>query len=791
MIASFNVASAFHFTFLHLVSMDIGLDVGVTACRAAAVLEDSKNATVFLTTNGDRAEPSCIYFAPKQRRFGKTAQIQAKYDAKDNFFTHIRRNLLDSDLNLDDALHYAMLVEHAFGIFKGDKTVSSVMFTVPVLANSYERQILKYIARTAVGVDEDQVRIINDTTAAAVAYGVENLAPGEVEKNVLIFSLGGGCLGLSLVDVSSNSVVVKEAYGERLGGDDFTETVLSDIRDSIQRDHPKANIKEAILRLEAERVTHSLATAQGEDVSILIEDVVPDKDFRGSYTQLKFRKTAKDLLDRIEDCLSKVKGPVNSILPVGGGSRMCYIDNLLKSRFESAKLKKTINAEEAAVSGAAIIAHHAAKGTLVFSSSPPPDGHFALQDISSHSVCLGKKVLFSKFSELPTSATNFPEEKGFLSEEDHPHEGFEIALGSTVELTCEGILKPERRLAELEGLAEALQEGRQRDEAEERRSAMWLAIEKAALDNGEDPAQTEVLSWLNSNEDASITELEQKLREFFPNHAENEAYESVLYSTGETVPPIAELSSVISENGVVHPAVVAVPIDEGTTSVTTRCEQEMRKEDSSGDLVDSALPSMEEAVPATEETISVAREERKISKDVFIRDLVNSEVDSFRSAGSYGIGTKFKSEYKFIRDLLAIEIFDNAGDVGWNKGKKRSRAFLKRNTLTLRQIAIPEAKETIVEQLIKETPEETKQSARSVKRPTAPVSSNFLQKFLDKPFNRQLYFERRQKLGKVIRNDRAATFIIQNRELFLNNNAESKKELQALFRQEYDVEEPK
>ncbi len=125
--------------------MNVGLDVGVTACRAAAILGYNKNATVLQTTEGDRAEPSCIYFAPNQRSFGRTAQIKAKYGDKKNFFTHIRRRLLDSGGKFGDALHYALVVEHAFGIFKGDKTIKSVVFRVLVLVNSSQLQTMKRI----------------------------------------------------------------------------------------------------------------------------------------------------------------------------------------------------------------------------------------------------------------------------------------------------------------------------------------------------------------------------------------------------------------------------------------------------------------------------------------------------------------------------------------------------------------------------------------------------------------------------------------------------------------------
>ncbi len=116
--------------------MDIGLDVGVTACRAAAILGNNRNATVLLNADGDRTQPSCIYFAPNQRSFDRTAQIKAQYGDKKKFFTHVRIRLLDSDVKFEDALHYAMLVENAVRMFTVDITVNSVMLTVPVMANS-------------------------------------------------------------------------------------------------------------------------------------------------------------------------------------------------------------------------------------------------------------------------------------------------------------------------------------------------------------------------------------------------------------------------------------------------------------------------------------------------------------------------------------------------------------------------------------------------------------------------------------------------------------------------------
>ncbi len=128
---------------------------------------------------------------------------------------------------------------------------------------------------------------------------------------------------------------------------------------------------------------------------------------------------------------------------------MCHIDTLLKNRFESARLKKTINAEEAALSGAAIIAHHVAKEPLLFSSSPQSGKYFALQEVSSHSVVLEGEVILERFSKLPTPSIACRRNKRFLSEGDQPRDGVEIARGQSVFQTCEGVIEPGGDLAKL------------------------------------------------------------------------------------------------------------------------------------------------------------------------------------------------------------------------------------------------------------------------------------------------------------------------------------------------------
>ncbi len=150
---------------------------------------------------------------------------------------------------------------------------------------------------------------------------------------------------------------------------------------------------------EAEKVKTLLTTASGATVSYKIRDSTHDvEEFDGQYSVRDFLSATRLLFDKIESCLSSVKGNVKAIVPVGGASQTYGIDALLQRVFPSAELKKTINAQEASVSGAAIIAHHAAKNTLCFSLPPLSEKHTAIQDISSYSVTIGEDVLFPKFA---------------------------------------------------------------------------------------------------------------------------------------------------------------------------------------------------------------------------------------------------------------------------------------------------------------------------------------------------------------------------------------------------------
>ncbi len=116
--------------------------------------------------------------------------------------------------------------------------------SVPVDVNSQQRQFVKDIMKTA--LHTDSASIINETTAVALAYADENMAPGDREEDVLIFSFGGGFLGIALVDISQNSIGVKEAYGENIGIVDFTKAIFCGPMEKNVRSHAVANLKAAL-----------------------------------------------------------------------------------------------------------------------------------------------------------------------------------------------------------------------------------------------------------------------------------------------------------------------------------------------------------------------------------------------------------------------------------------------------------------------------------------------------------------------------------------------------------------
>ena len=240
------------------------------------------------------------------------------------------------------------------------QTVTDAVVTVPAYFNDSQRQATKD-AGVIAGLNV--LRIINEPTAAAIAYGLEK-GKGSQEKNVLIFDLGGGTFDVSILSIEDGIFEVKATAGDtHLGGEDFDNRMVDHFVKEFQRKHKKdltAN-KRALRRLRTacERAKRTLsASAQA---SIEIDSLYEGIDFYTTITRARFEELCTDLfrgtLEPVEKALrdSKMdKSSIHEIVLVGGSTRIPKIQKLLQDFFNGKELNKSINPDEAVAYGAAV-----------------------------------------------------------------------------------------------------------------------------------------------------------------------------------------------------------------------------------------------------------------------------------------------------------------------------------------------------------------------------------------------------------------------------------------------------
>ena len=242
-------------------------------------------------------------------------------------------------------------------------TVSNAVVTVPAYFNDSQRQATKD-AGVIAGLNI--TRIINEPTAAAIAYGLDKKNTGSSggEKNILIFDLGGGTFDVSILSIDDGIFEVKATAGDtHLGGEDFDNRLVDHFVQEFKRKHKKdisAN-KRALRRLRTacERAKRTLSSAA--QANIEIDSLFEGIDFYTSITRARFEELCSDLfkgtLEPVEKALrdSKLdKASIHEIVLVGGSTRIPKIQKLLQDFFNGKELNKSINPDEAVAYGAAV-----------------------------------------------------------------------------------------------------------------------------------------------------------------------------------------------------------------------------------------------------------------------------------------------------------------------------------------------------------------------------------------------------------------------------------------------------
>merc|ERR1711994_1236822 len=233
--------------------------------------------------------------------------------------------------------------------------------TVPAYFNDSQRQATKD-AGVISGLNV--LSIINEPTAAAIAYGLDKKKGNDKEKNVLIFDLGGGTIDVSILNIDDGVFEVKSTAGDtHLGGEDFDNRMVEHFVKEFERKHKKdiSGSKRAVRRLRTacERAKRTLSSST--QAAIEIDSLFEGVDFYTSITRARFEELCSDLfkgtLEPVEKAMRDAKldkSSIHDIVLVGGSTRIPKIQKLLQDFFNGKELNKSINPDEAVAYGATI-----------------------------------------------------------------------------------------------------------------------------------------------------------------------------------------------------------------------------------------------------------------------------------------------------------------------------------------------------------------------------------------------------------------------------------------------------
>ncbi|KAJ7540208.1 hypothetical protein O6H91_10G005300 [Diphasiastrum complanatum] len=372
----------------------IGIDLGTTYSCAGVWLNE--RVEIVPNDQGNRTTPSYVAFTDTERLIGDAAKNQVAMNPENTVFDVKRligRRFSDPTVQNDMKLwpfkvvpgpgdkplivvRYkgeekkftpeeisAMILGYMKEISEAylGKTVKDAVITVPAYFNDSQRQATKD-AGVIAGLNV--IRIINEPTAAAIAYGLDKKVSGAAEKNVLIFDLGGGTFDVSILTIEEGIFEVKATAGDtHLGGEDFDNRMVNHFVQEFKRKYKKdiSGSARALRRLRTacERAKRTLSSTT--QTTIEIDSLYEGIDFYAPITRARFEELCMDLfrkcMEPVEKCLRDAKmdkSQVKEVVLVGGSTRIPKVQQLLQDFFNGKELCKSINPDEAVAYGAAV-----------------------------------------------------------------------------------------------------------------------------------------------------------------------------------------------------------------------------------------------------------------------------------------------------------------------------------------------------------------------------------------------------------------------------------------------------
>ncbi|ABX42672.1 molecular chaperone DnaK [Lachnoclostridium phytofermentans] len=344
----------------------IGIDLGTTN-SCVAVMEGGK-PVVIANTEGSRTTPSVVAFTKTGERIvGEPAKRQAVTNA-DKTISSIKRHMgTDFRVSIDDkkftpqeisAMVLQKLKADAEG-YLGEK-ISEAVITVPAYFNDAQRQATKDAGKIA-GLDVK--RIINEPTAAALAYGLDN----EHEQKIMVYDLGGGTFDVSIIEIGDGVIEVLATSGDnRLGGDDFDERVTRYFIDEFKKAEgvDLSTDKMALQRLReaAEKAKKELSSATTTNINLPFITATSEgpKHFDLNLTRAKFDELTHDLVERtaipVQNALRDAglaPSELGKVLLVGGSTRIPAVQDKVK-QLTGHEPSKSLNPDECVAIGASV-----------------------------------------------------------------------------------------------------------------------------------------------------------------------------------------------------------------------------------------------------------------------------------------------------------------------------------------------------------------------------------------------------------------------------------------------------
>ena len=418
----------------------VGIDLGTTY-SAVGVYRNGK-VEIIANTQGNRTTPSYVAFTESERLIGDAAKNQVSLNTANTVFDAKRligKKFTDPSVQ-SDIKHFSFkvkpgdnqkcLIEVTFNdelktfhpeeisamvltemttiasSYLGEE-VTDVVVTVPAYFNDSQRQATKDAAAIA-GLNV--LRIINEPTAASLAYGLDKK---NVNQNVLIFDCGGGTFDLSILNIDEGVFEVLSTAGNtHLGGEDFDNRLVDHFVTEFKRKHNldlRSSAKSLRrLRTACERVKRTLSSST--NASIELDSIMEGIDFYTSITRAKFESLCDDLfrscihpIDKLLADAKLDKSKIDEIVMVGGSTRIPRVQKLLSDYFNGKELNKSVNPDEAVAYGASI------QAALLSGNDDENIGEMLLIDVAP--LSLGLETAGGVMTKIINRNTTIPTKK--------------------------------------------------------------------------------------------------------------------------------------------------------------------------------------------------------------------------------------------------------------------------------------------------------------------------------------------------------------------------------------------